>query len=78
MCAVVSEKFRLGLGSLGELLFEYLNDAGMELLAPGLEQRAVGGVLDQRVLEAVGRLGRGAAAEHQLGGDQLVERGRAA
>ena len=39
------------------------------------EQGAVGGVLDQRVLEAVGRLGRGAAAEHELGGDQLVEGG---
>ena len=27
------------------------------------------------MLEAIGRLGRGAAAVHQLGGDQLVERG---
>ena len=43
-----------------------------------LEQGAVGGVLDQRVLEGVGRLGRRAAAEDQLGGDQLVERGAAA
>ena len=35
----------------------------------------IGGILDQGVLEAVGRLGRRAAAEDQLGCDQLVEGG---
>ena len=72
---MVREKLGLCLRVLGKLLLQRLRDAGVELLAAGLEQRAVGGVLDQRVLEAVGRIGRGAAAEDQLGGDQLVERG---
>ena len=47
----------------------------MELLAAGPEQGPVGCILDQGVLEAVDRLGRDTAAEHQLGGDQLVEGG---
>ena len=46
----------------------------MQDLAAGFEQGAVGGVLDQRVLEAVGDIGRGAPAVDQLGSDQLVER----
>ena len=72
---MLGQHFRLGLGDLGKPLLERLGDAGVQLLAPGLEQRLVGRVLDQGVLEAVGRLGRGAAAEDQLGGDQLVEGG---
>ena len=45
-----------------------------KLLPAGFEQRTVGGVLDQGVLEAVGDIGRGAPAIDQLGRDQLVER----
>ena len=73
--AVVRQQLRAGSRQLGELLLQHLGDAGVEVLAAGFEQGAVGGVLDQRVLEAVGRLGRRAAAEDQLGRDQLVERG---
>ena len=47
----------------------------MQVLAAGFEQGAVGGVLDQRVLEAVGDIGRRAAAVDQLGRDQLIEGG---
>ena len=47
----------------------------MQLLASALEQAAVGGILDQGVLEAVGGVGRRAAAEDQLGSDELVEGG---
>ena len=45
----------------------------MQQLAPASQQRSIGGVLHQRVLEDVDRLGRRAAAEDQLGRDQLVE-----
>ena len=73
--AVVRQKFWLHVRRLRESLLEDARDAGVQLLAAGLEQRLIGGVLDQRVLEAVGGLGRRAAAEHQLGCDQLVEGG---
>ena len=73
---VTGEQLGLGLDDLGELLSRISAIRACDLLAPALEQRLVGGVLDQGVLEAVGRLGRRAAAEDQLGCDQLVE-GRA-
>jgi hypothetical protein len=47
----------------------------VQLLAAGFEQGAVGGVLDQRVLEAVGRLGWDPAAVDEFGSDQLIESG---
>jgi hypothetical protein len=72
---VLREEFGLGFDDLRELGLQDLGDARMEVLAAGLEQGAVGGVLDQRVLEAVDDIGRGAAAVDQLGRDQLVERG---
>ena len=52
VCAVVSENFGLGFGSLREALLQRVGNPGVEVLAAGLEERAVGGVLDQRVLEA--------------------------
>ena len=42
--------------------------------APGFEQALVGGIADQGVLEQIGRVGRRAAAEDQLGGDQALHR----
>ena len=63
---MVRQELRLGLGRLREVSFKHLRDASMQLLAPGLEQRLVGRVLDEGVLEAVARLGRRAAAEDQL------------
>ena len=50
--------------------YEWLEDLGdspMKLAASGLELRLVGGVLQQRVLERVGRLGRRSALEEDLG-----------
>ena len=70
---MVGQDFRPGLAYARRALFEHLRDSGVELLALGLEQRLVGRVLDQGVLEAVGRLGRRAAAEDQLGSDELIE-----
>src|SRR5918996_138156 len=56
-------------------LFERAGDLGVKLLAPGLEQGLVRGVLDQRMLEAVSRGGWNATTENQLGLDQLVKGG---
>ena len=49
-------------------------DPRMQRLARPAQQRAIGGVLDQRVLELVLGGGRRAALEHKAGGDELVER----
>jgi hypothetical protein len=68
---VVSEQCRLGRDNLREPAFEGGSDARVELLPPAAQQGAVGGVLHQRVLEAVLRVGRRAAPVDQLGGDQL-------
>lgn len=72
---MVREEFGLGFDDLRELGLQHLGDAGVQLLAAGFEQRAVGGVLNEGVLEAVGDLWWAAAAVDQLGCDQLVEGG---
>ena len=46
----------------------------MELLPPRLQQARVGRVLNERVLEHIGRVRRRTAAEDELGPGQLVER----
>ena len=70
----MGEQLGLGFGGFGEAFLQHLCDAGVEVLTARLEERAVGSVLDQRVLEAVGDIGRGAPAVDQLSRDQLVER----
>ena len=44
----------------------------MELLTPAAQQRAVGSVLHQRVLEQVARMGGHALPEQQASGNQTV------
>ena len=53
--------------------FEIIGEAAVQAAAALVEQRVIGGVADQRVLEGVVSLRRRAAAEHQLGGSQTVE-----
>jgi hypothetical protein len=60
---VMRQQFRLRCGRLWEALLQDVSDATVKLLAPALEQGRIGYILDQGVLEAVGRLGRRAAAE---------------
>ena len=69
----MGKQLRPRLRDVGEALLEHPRDTSMQLLALGLEERLVRRVLDQRVLERVDGLGRRAAAEDQLGADQLVE-----
>ena len=49
--------------------------AAMERLTAALQQAVIGGVLDQRVLEAVGRLRSIALDEQNVGLGEPVERG---
>jgi hypothetical protein len=63
---VIGEQLRLGFGNSRKPLFEHVRDARVQLLALRLEQRLVGGVLNQGVLETVDGVGRTAAAKHQL------------
>ena len=70
MGVVVGKQLRF---DLRVLLLEDRGDAGVQLLPATAQQAAVGRLLDQCVLEAVGRLRRRAAPEHQLGIDQLLQ-----
>jgi hypothetical protein len=67
------EHLGLVIADLGKTRLQHVRDARVKVLPPGFEQRLVGGVLDQRVLKGVGRLGHRATAKHQFRGDQLIE-----
>ena len=70
---VLSQERRLGGNDLGELVFQRRRNAAVQLLATAAQQRAVGGVLYQRVLESVFSVGRTPAPEDQLGASELFE-----
>src|SRR5262245_22389202 len=53
---VLRQQFELYLGRLGKLLGKYLRNALMVLLPCALEERLIGGLLDQGMLEEVSRL----------------------
>src|SRR6266566_5085101 len=55
-CVMLRQQFWLRLGGLGEALGQHLSNALVVLLPGALEQRLVGRILDERVLERVGRL----------------------
>ena len=70
---VMRQQLRFGGGGLREVCCEHPRDRGVQLLSAALQQRVVGGILHQRVLEGVGGLGRGATAERESGVGQLLE-----
>src|SRR5215813_11871052 len=69
--AMAGENFGMRCCDVGELAFDGRGETAVELLASAPEQGAVGGILDQRVLEGVFRVGRAPAAEDELGADEL-------
>ena len=71
---MVGDDFRLAFGHRREPLEQHFGDARMQLPPPALEQRDVGGILHQRVLERVGRVRRRSAPGDKAGGRQLLER----
>src|SRR5436190_22734205 len=64
-CQMMGEQFGLALDEIGETRFQCRSDTPMQFLPSPAQQGAVGGVLHQRVLEQVGGMRSGAAAEQQ-------------
>jgi hypothetical protein len=71
---VMGDGFGLGRRVFGFVPEDFARSA-MERPAAALEKALVGGVLDQRVLEAIGRLGAGALDEQEVRVDKAIERG---
>ena len=67
------KKLGFGVGALRKLFFEHSRDPRVQRLSAALEQRIVGCVLYQCVLERVARFGRGALAESKPRFGQLVK-----
>ena len=63
---MVGDEFGLGRGDRRELFAQDIGDLPVQDLPAAPEQRFVGGVLDQRMLEGVARIGRHARPEQQL------------
>src|SRR5271154_2156114 len=68
------QQLGLALGDLRELGFEGFGDTGVKRAARLAQQRAVGRVLHQGVLEQICRMGRRALPEQQTSRDETVER----
>ena len=71
---MMGDDFRLGCGALG-LIAQDFGGAAVQRLPAALEQAVVGGVLDQRVLEAIIRLEAGALGDEEVRVGEPVERG---
>ena len=72
--AMTRQQLRLALGNVSELAFEGLGNAGVKRTPRLAQQRAIGRVLHQRMLEQIGRVRRRALAEQQTGRNKTVER----
>jgi hypothetical protein len=55
---MVGQQFRLGLDCLRKPFGQHLSNLLVELLASAFQQRLIGGVLNQGMLEEIGRLWR--------------------
>ena len=65
LCEVMGEQLRLIVHDVCKRLLQHLRDLDMQLLAIGFEQRVVGGILHQRMLEGVGGFGVRASSKCQ-------------
>ena len=65
--AMMRQQLRLALGDLGELAFKGFGDTGVKRASWLAQQRAIGRVLHQGMLEQVGRMRRHALPEQQAG-----------
>ena len=72
---MLCEDFGLGLHHLRKMGFERFGDPRVQLLPRAAKQAGLRRILDQCMLEAVNRVGRRTALEHQLGGDKPTESG---
>ena len=69
---MVGEHFRLAFGDFGELAFEGFGDAGVKCSSRLAQQRVLGHILHQGVLEEIARMRRHALSEQQTGDDETV------
>ena len=60
-------QLRLGLGNLGKLRLQHLGNALMVLLSRALQERLIGGILDEGMLEDVPAARRQTALVDQFG-----------
>ena len=72
--AVTRQQLRLVLGDFRELAFEGFGDAGVKRASRLAQQRAIGRVLHQGMLEQIGRVRRHALPEQQTSRNETVER----
>ena len=70
---MVSQQLRLGVSALGPALFERLRDLAVDRHPLALQQRVVGGVLHEGMLERIHRLRDLASTRSQLGGNEARE-----
>ena len=66
------QQFGLVLGNLGELSFQSFGNASVKCPSGFAQQRAVGRILNQCVLEQIARMRRYALAEEQTSGNKTV------
>ena len=59
------QNLRLVLGDFGELAFKGFGDASVQRASRLAQERAIGGILHQGVLEQIGRVRRHALPEQQ-------------
>src|SRR4051812_36999235 len=71
---MMRQEFRLTRNPLGKAPLHDFSDARMQLLPITAQKRAVGGILNQSVLEEVSRMGRRALSEQQAGANETVQR----
>ena len=69
---VTRQQFRLALGNFGELAFEGFGNTSVKRTSRFAQQRAIGRILHERVLEQIGRLRRRSLPEKQTSGDEAI------
>ena len=74
LSAVARQQLGLVLGNLSELAFEGFGDASVKRASRLAQQRAIGRVLHQGMLEQISRVRRHALPEQQTGRNETVER----
>src|SRR4029077_1472048 len=74
LSAVTRQELRLALRNVSELAFEHFRDAGVQRAAGLTQQCAIGGVLNESMLEKIGGVRRKALPEEQSCPGKPVER----
>ena len=69
------KQFRLAFDEISEVLLQHRGNAGMQLLSPSAQERRVGSVLHQGVLEQIRGMRSGAATKQQTRITKLTQPG---